>query len=185
MKGDVKDILIREIMTKAPKTGTPAMNVVEAAKLMRSERIGSLVVVDGDDGRGNTNGAGHPEQDSGGGKSGKTVKVSQVMSAPLITVSPDETLADAAKRMSRKRVRRLPVCENGHLVGMLTENDIIKLSPALIEITREWSKILGRGRPSQESVSMGGYCESCRSYSDELRMIEGELLCPECQEDLE
>ncbi len=185
MKGDVKNILIREIMTKAPKTGTPAMNVVEAAKLMRSERIGSLVVVDGDTAVGILTERDILNKIVAEGKSGKTVKVGQVMSAPLITVSPDDTLADAAKRMSRKRVRRLPVCENGRLVGMLTENDVIKLSPALIEITREWSKILGRSRPGQDSVSMGGYCESCRSYSDELHMIEGELLCPECQEDLE
>ncbi len=88
MKGDVKDILIREIMTKAPKTGTPAMNVVEAAKLMRSERIGSLVVVDGDTAVGILTERDILNKIVAEGKSGKTVKVSQVMSAPLITVSP-------------------------------------------------------------------------------------------------
>lgn len=185
MKGDIKDILVREIMTKAPRTGTPMMTVQEAAMLMRSERIGSLVVVDGNDAVGILTERDILNKIVAEGRSAKMVKVHEVMSAPLIVVGPEDTVADAAKRMSRKRVRRLPVCENGVLVGMLTENDVIKLSPSLIEITREYSKILGRGQTDADDNTMGGYCESCRSYSDELRMLDGQLLCPECKEELE
>ena len=47
----------------------------------------------------------------------------------------------AGSKMARLRLRRLPVVVGGELVGMLTENDITRLSPSLIEITREWKSI--------------------------------------------
>ena len=48
------------------------------------------------------------------------------MSKPLFTTSPDDDLKEAAKIMSINEVRRLPVVENGKLVGMLTATDLAK-----------------------------------------------------------
>lgn len=52
------------------------------------------------------------------------MKVSEVMTADVITISPDATLTEAARRMRRLDVGPLPVADGGRLVGMLTDRDI-------------------------------------------------------------
>ena len=53
--------------------------------------------------------------------------MAQVMSKPLTIISPVATIWDAVTLMGRADVRRLPVVENGHLVGILTERDVFRL----------------------------------------------------------
>ena len=67
------------------------------------------------------------------------------MTSPLITATGKEPLSEAARRMSAMHVRRLPVVKGDLLVGVLTENDVLRISPSLIELTREWS-LVNRGR---------------------------------------
>jgi signal-transduction protein with cAMP-binding, CBS, and nucleotidyltransferase domain len=167
-------------MSGKPRTGTPDMSVQQAALHMRSERIGSLVVMK----------EGRPvgiltERDIvnkvvAENEQATKITVGSIMSVPLTYIDPEELVSVAARMMSQKRVRRLPVVKDGRLVGMLTENDVLSLSPSLIEITREWSKIVRTGEASRDVSSNSGYCEVCNSYSAELKMVDGEVLCPEC-----
>ena len=183
MNEDVRDILVREVMSKKPKTGGPEMSVQQAARTMRSAKVGSLIIIE--DGR--------PigiltERDIltkvvAEGKSASELKVSQVMSSPVVTARPDDKVSAAAKRMSQMRMRRLPVVDEGELVGMLTENDILHLSPGLIELTREWSKLLSKGEKEKGGVTYSGYCELCGAYSVELKETDGRMLCAECIEE--
>jgi len=53
-------------------------------------------------------------------------RVREVMSRPLVTVSPYATLAEAAELMEQTRVKRLPVVVGGHLVGIVTTKDFLK-----------------------------------------------------------
>jgi CBS domain-containing protein len=182
---EVREILVREIMSSKPRTGRPDMTVKEAAALMLREGVGSLVILE----------EGEPvgimtERDLlykvvAVGKIPSRTKVEKVMSSPVITVTPGSSVSIAAKRMSDLHMRRLPVVENGVLIGMLTEKDILKLSPSLIELTREWSK-LGKcgGKVADEPTGyIAGYCENCESYSISLWKENGILLCPECWEE--
>ncbi|OYT42813.1 MAG: CBS domain-containing protein [Candidatus Aenigmarchaeota archaeon ex4484_224] len=59
------------------------------------------------------------------------IKVKHVMSKKVITISPDASLADAAELLVKKRITRVPVIENGKIVGILTKSDLVK---ALVEI---------------------------------------------------
>jgi CBS domain-containing membrane protein len=52
----------------------------------------------------------------------------QVMTAPVETAAPDETLAEAAQRMLEGKLGCLPVVEGRHLVGILTESDFVRLA---------------------------------------------------------
>ena len=61
----------------------------------------------------------------------KTV-LEEVMSSPIIFVLEDDLLDYAAKLMSEKKIRKLPVMSNGKVIGILSETDIIKLAPTLI-----------------------------------------------------
>lgn len=56
----------------------------------------------------------------------KAVPVSEVMSAPVISVGPDDDLADAARVMLEDKVGSLPVVDNGRVVGILTETDMLR-----------------------------------------------------------
>ncbi len=53
------------------------------------------------------------------------VRVKEVMSQPPITISPDASIQEAALLMAEKKIGCLPVVENGRLVGLMTETDIL------------------------------------------------------------
>lgn len=54
-----------------------------------------------------------------------SVKIREVMSMRLITIQPDATIQEAAEIMADEKIGCLPVVEDGHLVGMLTETDLL------------------------------------------------------------
>ena len=60
------------------------------------------------------------------------VKVSEIMSKDLFTVSKNESIEEAAKLMRKKGVRRLVVLENERIVGIITETDIAKHLKAIV-----------------------------------------------------
>ncbi len=53
-------------------------------------------------------------------------EVGEVMSSPLTTVGPDDEVVFIFRLMAEKRIRRLPVVEDGRLVGMVTERDLLQ-----------------------------------------------------------
>ncbi len=57
----------------------------------------------------------------------RSVPVREVMQNPVVTAREDMTLADAAERMLRHRVHRLPVVRDGHVVGIVSRHDLLKL----------------------------------------------------------
>jgi CBS-domain-containing membrane protein len=60
----------------------------------------------------------------------KSVEIRDVMSAPAVTVAPGSSVQDAARTMAEKKIGCLPVVENGRLVGILTENDVLRYAMA-------------------------------------------------------
>jgi len=99
-----------------------------------------------------------------------------------VIARPKDRVASTAERMAKLRIRRLPVVEGGELVGILTENDILRISPSLIEITREWARMNSSGSESEGGGVSAGYCEVCGSYSDMLTYNDGRLVCSDCLE---
>src|SRR5439155_1014980 len=100
------------------------------------------------------------------------------MTSPVVVVHPHEEVAEAAKLMSQRKIRRLPVVQEGKLVGMITENDIIRVWPQLIEVTREYARA---GLESQFAKGIEGHCEACGVYSTNLVWGRNLLVCPECR----
>jgi signal-transduction protein with cAMP-binding, CBS, and nucleotidyltransferase domain len=100
--------------------------VKEAAELMNLHEIGCVVVV-------------HSEKPVGilterdmlkriicGAKESGKAKVIDIMSKPLIAASPDMRAGDAAKLMFERNIKKLPVVENGRLVGLVTLTDLLR-----------------------------------------------------------
>ena len=63
-----------------------------------------------------------------------TVKAKEIMTTPLVTIEPEATISDAARRMTRLDIRRLGVIYKGNLLGIISSKDILGVMPELIEI---------------------------------------------------
>ena len=55
-------------------------------------------------------------------------EISEVMSAPLITIEPEETIWEASEIMKEKLIHKLPVIDDGRIVGVITTSDIVRIS---------------------------------------------------------
>jgi signal-transduction protein with cAMP-binding, CBS, and nucleotidyltransferase domain len=115
-----------------------------------------------------------------------SVKAREIMTTPLVTIEPDATISDAARRMSRLDIRRLGVIYKGNLVGIITSKDIIGVMPELMEIIQERSRIEGAARTEEtEEAPLSGYCDRCNIYSESLKERNGQNICDECRIELE
>lgn len=127
-------MLVKEAMRKDVKTIRPNETIKDAAVLMNENRIGSLVVVSG---TGAVIGI-VTERDVltdvvAAGKNPEDVKVEDIMTKELITISPEKSLEDAADLMTKNKIKKLPVIEGGKLVGIVTATDLISYEKKLIE----------------------------------------------------
>jgi len=183
MNDKAADIYVEEVMTKTPVIAKPDMTIQEAAKIMKTKHVGSLVVVEDDAPMGILTERDLVDKVVATGKVPSKVKIKDVMTSPLVTVGPKESVAEAATKMSKLKMRRLPVVSKGHLIGILTENDILRISPSLIEITREWARIKRPGSAEDSGARIiSGYCDNCGAFSSELRAKEGQMICSDCFE---
>jgi CBS domain-containing protein len=105
----------------------------------------------------------------------------EVMSSPLIVITPDETLVEAARKMRRHNIRRLGVVSNGKLEGIVSSKDMLAVTPELIEILQEEKKITEIFPDDfPEHLAIPGYCEQCGNWSSALKDSNGNFLCEEC-----
>ncbi|MDP9321008.1 MAG: CBS domain-containing protein [Chloroflexota bacterium] len=117
---------VEELMTRDPATLGPESTCSEAAALMKRQDCGSLPVVK--DGRlvGIVTDRDIVVRGIAGGKDPAQLAVSEIMTPGPITVAPGMKAEDASKLMSEKQVRRLPVVENGRLVGILAIGQVAR-----------------------------------------------------------
>jgi len=115
-----------------------------------------------------------------------TMKAKEIMTTPLVTIEPEATISDAARRMTRLDIRRLGVIYKGNLLGIISSKDILGVMPELIEIMQERSRIEGAARTEEtEEVPLSGYCDRCNIYSESLKERNGQNICDECRIELE
>ncbi|MGD6933646.1 MAG: CBS domain-containing protein [Candidatus Bathyarchaeia archaeon] len=116
---------VKDIMTKNVITIDADKSVFEAAKLMADKSLGCLPVVI----------KGYPvgiitERDIVrrivAQRATWDTKLTEVMTKELITVDPDTSLREAARIMSKNKIRRLPVLKNNQLVGIVVASDFVR-----------------------------------------------------------
>ena len=117
------------------------------------------------------------------------VKAKEIMTSPLVTIEPEATISEAARRMSRLDIRRLGVVYKGNLVGLISSRDILGVMPELIEIIQERTRIEGAAEAEEtaeaEGTPLSGYCDRCGVFSENLKDINGQNLCEDCRIELE
>jgi CBS domain-containing protein len=114
----------RDAMTSDPTTIEPGTAVQDAARIMKSEDVGSLPIVEGDRLIGVVTDRDLAIRVLAAGKSPQTT-VAEIASKDVVTIDPQQSLEEAARLMAEHQLRRLPVCEeDGRLIGILAQADI-------------------------------------------------------------
>ena len=112
-------------------TASPTDTVAAAAALLHARRVGAMVVLDQD-------------QDVAGivserdivrvvaekGADGLKCAVSECMTKDVVFAEPQETVDSLMERMTDRRIRHLPVCKDGRLVGIVSIGDLVKVKIA-------------------------------------------------------
>jgi CBS domain-containing protein len=116
---------VKDFMTQGVLTIDAEKTVFEAAELMSQKEVGDVVVLKGEIPRGIVT-----ERDFVrrvvAKKTPLDAKISDVMSKPLITISPDASLKEAARKMVNNGIRRLPVVTQHKLVGIIVVSDFAR-----------------------------------------------------------
>jgi CBS domain-containing protein len=110
------------------------------------------------------------------------VQAGKSMTKPAVTIAPSVNVTEAAKKMREIKIRRLIVVEGSKLRGIVTSNDIVDITPALIDVIAEKSQIT-RVTKVKEAEELSGYCDRCGSWADELKPHDGQFICDECLAD--
>ena len=115
---------IRDAMTARPTTVEPHTTAKEAARIMKTEDVGSLPILENDRLVGVVTDRDLAIRLLAEGKGAETA-VSEIASKDVVTIDPQQSLEEAARLMAEHQLRRLPVCEeDGKLVGILAQADI-------------------------------------------------------------
>lgn len=139
---------IRDVMTKAQiYTCTPKDNVYEAAVLMKEHNVGFIPIVEGRKVVGCVTDRDLVLRSIAERHSGSN-SIANVMTNDCCVVSPETTVDEAAEIMAQKQIRRLPVVENGELIGVVAIGDLAVRDPFENEAGHALSRISEPARPT-------------------------------------
>jgi CBS domain-containing protein len=115
---------VKDAMTSDVKTATPTQSLTDAAKLMKEEDVGSIPIVDGERLVGVVTDRDIVVRGIADGSDPHAIRLGDIASRDVVTVRPDDDLDEALRLMAQHQVRRLPVVEDGQLVGVVATADV-------------------------------------------------------------
>jgi CBS domain-containing protein len=104
----------------------PEDPVLEAVRMMAERHVGALLVMRGTELAGILSERDYARKVVLLGRSSAETPVWQIMTSPVITVSPDNSIQDCMRLMTERRIRHLPVVDGGRVVGMISIGDLVK-----------------------------------------------------------
>jgi CBS domain-containing protein len=122
-------ILVRSLIDRKGRTlycVEPEDPVLEAIRQMAEHHVGALLVMRGTELQGIISERDYARKVILHGRSSAETPVWQIMSSPVITVTPEQSVQDCMQLMTARRVRHLPVVEGGRVVGMISIGDLVK-----------------------------------------------------------
>jgi CBS domain-containing protein len=105
---------------------SPDAIVYDAVALMAAKGIGAVLVIEQGSLLGIVSAKDYGSRVVLEGKNGKDVLTREIMTSPVLTVDPDVKIMDALQIMTTKKIRHLPILENGKLVGVVTLGDLVR-----------------------------------------------------------
>lgn len=130
-------VLVRDVMSKDVRVVRPDTTVREVVATMNKFDIGSIIVVQGDRPVGIITERDILRRLVEPCLAPETLTARQVMTSPVQTINENASIEEAAKLMAKKHVKRLPVMNDGKLVGIITFTDIVAKVPTMLTILEE------------------------------------------------
>lgn len=126
-------LLVRDVMSKNVKTVRPNSTINEVVRKMNKFEIGSIVVANGEKPVGIITERDILRRVLEVTVASEAMKAREVMSSPILTIDSQATAEEAATLMNSKRIKKIPVVEDGKLIGIVTSTDIVRNEPRLVE----------------------------------------------------
>lgn len=105
---------------------TADVSVLDAIKLMAEKTIGSLLVMQGDELQGIMTERDYARKVIIKGRSSETTEVGEIMTTDVCSATSQQTVNDCMALMTKRKIRHLPVIDDGVLVGMLSIGDLVQ-----------------------------------------------------------
>jgi CBS domain-containing protein len=105
---------------------TPDASVYDALKLMADKEVGALLVLNGEKLVGIISERDYARKVILKGKRSIDIPVKEIMSKEMISIHPERPIEECMTLMTEKRVRHLPVFEDGYLMGIVSIGDVVK-----------------------------------------------------------
>lgn len=128
----VQNIMVSNVITTERRT-----LVIDAVKIMNQHGIGCLVVMENGSPVGIVTERDLLKRVLGQSKNPKKIGVQEIMSSPLIVAKPDMEIDEVTKLMFGRKIKKLPIVEDGKLVGLVTFTDLLSFQPSLIRVVKE------------------------------------------------
>jgi CBS domain-containing protein len=120
---------IRDVMTTNPTTVERSTTALEAAKVMAGEDVGPLPVTDGGRLVGIVTDRDIVTRVLAEERDPQSTTVGDICSSDLVTVTPEDDLDQALRKMASAQVRRLPVVEGDRIIGIVAQADVARQAP--------------------------------------------------------
>jgi len=180
------EMSVKDVMSSRVVTCSISTKVSEAAKLMRDNDVGSVVICDGKKPIGIVTREDITNKVAADDKKPSTILVKEIMTSPVVTVSPEDDLSKAVKEMTKYGYERMPVKSLGKLVGFVSVRDVLRVSPGLIDMMAEHLKkeeAEGEDEDKGEEEATSGECELCGNFQEELTLVNDKWVCDTCKEE--
>ena len=153
--------------------------VHEIARMMSALKIGSVVVTKGGKPVGIITDGDIVSRVVATDTKASGLRAGDIMTVGIQSITADQDVTSAARSMSKKGVKRLGVERRGELIGIVSMSDVLRVTPDMMDVLSEKSRIL-TGERLRTSAYVAGYCDSCNEWSDYLRETDGKFLCDDC-----
>jgi len=127
-------LIVKDLMSKNVVSIDSEATVKDAASKMAQQEIGSLVVIEQNKPVGIVTERDLLSRVLALGRNAEATRVKMVMSKPLICAGPDMDVTEATRFMVAKGIKKLPITQEGHLIGILTLTDLCAAQPDIYEL---------------------------------------------------